>query len=133
MSFYDETKIKNEEEILQLNSSAFCRNRISERFTYTIKQIPISKYNNFNNNNNFNSHQTILYDIINYFPFSTFCFYKNKNINDANIEEYILNIIDDDYSSIARNENIHLFNQNRGLTETEETLFKTTTDRKELY
>jgi hypothetical protein len=87
MSFYDETKIKNEEEILQLNSSAFCRNRISERFTYTIKQIPISKYNNFNNNNNFNSHQTILYDIINYFPFSTFCFYKNKNINDANIEE----------------------------------------------
>jgi hypothetical protein len=78
MSFYDETKIKNEEEILQLNSSAFCRNRISERFTYTIKQIPISKYNNFNNNNNFNSNQTILYDIIIIFLFQLFVFIKIK-------------------------------------------------------
>ena len=129
MTYTDETNIKNEDKILQFNSSAFCRNRITERFTYTIKQIPISKYNNLNNNNN----QTILYDIINYFPFSTFCFYKNKNINDTNIEEYILNIIDDDFSSIARNENIHLYNQNRGLAETEETLYKSTTDKKELY
>ena len=132
MTFIDETIIKNEEEILQFNSSAFCRNRITERFTYTIKQIPISKYNNLNNNT-FNNNQTILYDIINYFPFSTFCFYKNKNINDANIEEYILNIIDDDYSSIARNENINLYSQNRGLSETEETLYKSTTNKKELY
>ena len=121
-TFNDETKIKNEEEILQFNSSAFCRNRITERFTYTIKQII-----------NFNKNEKILYDIINYFPFSTFCFYKNKNINDENIEEYILNIIDDDYSSIAKNENIHLYSENRGLRETEETLFKSTSNKKEIY
>ena len=127
-TFIDDSNIKNQDEILKFNKSAFCRERITDRFISVIKRIPISKYNNFNNN-----HNQVLYDIINYFPFSTFCYY-NKNKNEENLqEEFILNVIEDDFSNIAKKENIRFFNQNEGLKETEQILFKSTTKTKELY
>jgi len=127
-TFIDDSNIKNQDEILKFNNSAFCRERITDRFISVLKQIPISKYNKNNKGN-----QIILYDIINYFPFSTFCYYKNKNINDASIEEYILKVIEDDFSNITKKENMQLLNQNEGLKETEQLLFKSTTNSKNLH
>ena len=65
--------------------------------------------------------------MINYFPFSTFCFYKNNpiNINDPN-KEYILKVVEDNFYEIAKKENIRFGNQNEGLKETEQVLFRTT-------
>ena len=36
--------------------------------------------------------------MINYFPFSTFCLFKQKNIINENSDEYILNVIEDNLS-----------------------------------
>ena len=129
--FEDDSKIKDQDEILKFNNSAFCRNRITESFKCDIKQINISKYNNFNPN----SRQTILYDIINYFPFCTFCYYKNNilKVEDENMEEYVLNVIEDNFANIASKENMRIFNKNEGLKETEELIFKSTTNNKQLY
>jgi hypothetical protein len=68
--------------------------------------------------------------MINYFPFSTFCFYKNNPINingpnDPN-QEYILKVVEDNFNEIAKKENIRFGNQNEGLKETEQILFRTT-------
>ena len=126
-TYLDESIIKNENELLKFNSSALCKERIVDRFITAIKQIPISKYYNFANNRN----PIILYDMINYFPFSTFCYYKIKNINDENFDEYILNVIEDDFRSVAQKENLR-FSQNEGLKETEELIFKSNTKTKKL-
>ena len=126
-TFLDDTKIKNENEILKFNSSAFCKERLTDRFITALKIIP-----NYNNNFNDNRNQLILYDMINYFPFSTFCFFKNNNFQDGISDEYVLNVIEDDFRIIAQNENLR-FSQNEGLKETEQILFRTTTITKKLY
>ena len=128
-TFIDDSNIKNQEEILKFNGSAFCRERITDRFITAIKLIPTSK----SKNNDYNNNNKVLYDLINYFPFCTFCYYKNTNPNEENFEEYILNAIEDDFSDIATKENIGFFTQNKGLKEKEQVLFKTTTNTKQLY
>ena len=121
-TYIEDSVIKNQENILSFNNSAFCRERITDRYTSVLKKIPYSNYN-----------QSILYDMINYFPFSTFCLFKQKNIMNENNEEYILNVIDDNLSSIAKKENLKLSNQYNGLTETEQTIFKSSTNSKKIF
>ena len=119
-TFLDDSILPNQDKILKFNNSAFCRERITDRFISVLKKIPSKLVNKRNN--------PILYDMINYFPFSTFCFYQNNtvNINDPN-KEYILKVVEDNFSEIAKKENIRFGSQNEGLKETEQILFKTTT------
>ena len=139
-TFIDDSFIKNQENILSFNNSAFCRERITDRYVTVIKQIP---------NNNANTNLNVLYDMIYYFPFSTFCYYKKNNflINDNNNDdnnndinnninynnEYILEVIEDNISSIAQKENLKLSNKLNGLKEKEEMIFKSSTDNKKIF
>ena len=138
-TFIDDSFIKNQDNILSFNNSAFCRERITDRYVTVIKQIPY--YNNSNLNSN------ILYNMIYYFPFTTFCYYKksnlindnNNNINNNinNINDYnnedILKVIEDNMSSIAQKENLKLSNKLKGLKENEEIIFKSNTDTKKIF
>lgn len=116
-TFLDDSILPNQDKILQFNKSAFCRERITDRFISVFKKIPNKLVNKRNN--------TILYDMINYFPFSTFCFYKNNsiNVNDPN-KEYILKVVEDNFSEISKKENVRFGNQSEGLKETEQILFR---------
>ena len=71
--------------------------------------------------------------MINYFPFSTFCYFKQPNITNETNDEFTLNVIEENLSSIAKKENLKLSNQLGGLKETEEILFKSSTDTKKLF
>ena len=125
-TYYDDSFIKNQDNILSFNNSAFCRERFTDRFITNIKQIPNS--NNLDKNN-FN----ILYDMVCYFPFSTFCYYKQRNVINDNSEEYILNVIEDNLSTIAKKENIKLMNKFDDLKENEEIIFKSSTGNKKIF
>ena len=125
-TFLDDSIIKNQDEILKFNNSAFCRERITDRFISVLKQIPISGNKNKNNNQ-------LLYDMINYFPFSTFYYYNKKSLNNEILGEYVLKVIEDDFSNIAKKENMRLSSQNEGLKETEQLLFRTTSNTKKLF
>ena len=121
-TFLDDSILPNQDKILKFNNSAFCRERITDRFISVLKKIPNKLVNKRNN--------PVLYEMINYFPFSTFCFYKNNPINingpnDPN-QEYILKVVEDNFNEIAKKENIRFGNQNEGLKETEQILFRTT-------
>ena len=133
-TFIDDSYIKNQENILSFNNSAFCRERITDRYVTVSKQIPFS---NMNLNNTIDKDipykPNVLYDMINYFPFSTFCLFKQKNIINENSDEYILNVIEDNLSSVAKKENLKLSNQLEGLKETEQIIFKSSTDSKKLF
>ena len=122
-TYIDDTHIKNQENILAFNSSALCRERITDRYITVIKEIPSEVNNN------------ILYDKINYFPYNTFVYYKKKILIDENNYEYeyTLNAIDENLDIIAKKENLRLSNQMEGLKEKEEIIFKSTTDNKQLY
>jgi hypothetical protein len=102
-TFLDESILPNQDKILKFNNSAFCRERITDRFISVLKKIPSKLVNKRNN--------LILYDMINYFPFSTFCFYKNNpiNINEPN-KEYILKVVEDNFNEIAKKENTRFGN-----------------------
>ena len=125
-TYIDDSFIKNQDNILSFNNSAFCRERFTDRYITYIKQIPNS--NNLDKNN-FN----ILYDMIRYFPFSTFCYYKQRNVINENSEEYILNVIEDNLSTIAKKENIKLINKFDDLKESEELIFKSSTENKKIF
>ena len=125
-TYIDDSFIKNQDNILSFNNSAFCRERFTDRYITNIKQIPNS--NNLDKNN-FN----ILYDMIRYFPFSTFCYYKQRNVINENSEEYILNVIEDNLSTIAKKENIKLINKFDDLKESEELIFKSSTENKKIF
>jgi hypothetical protein len=124
-TFLDDSILPNQDKILKFNNSAFCRERITDRFISVLKKIPNKLVNKRNN--------PVLYEMINYFPFSTFCFYKNNPINingpnDPN-QEYILKVVEDNFNEIAKKENIRFGNQNEGLKETEQILFRTTSSK----
>ena len=127
-TYSDDTNIKNQDEILKFNSSAFYRERITERFISSLKKMPKLKYNKYNNRNNNN-----LYDIIKYFPFTTFCFSENKEIGANYKDKYQLKAIEDDFSFLAENENIIYFNPTKGLKEKEETIFSSISKEKRIY
>ena len=116
-TYKNDIYIQNEEKILILNNSAFCRERITDRFTITIKQIPIK------------NNKQILCNIVNYFPFSTFYYFKN----DDNVNEYILNVVDDSFGRVAKLENIKYKFHSDGLKEKEQLIFKTNFKEKKLY
>ena len=133
-TYIDDSNINNQESILSFNTSAFCRERITDRYSSVLKKIPFSNYNLNVTNNSFTiNNQNILYDMINYFPFSTFCLFKQKNSMNENSEEYTLNVIEDNFSSIAKKENLKLSNQLDGLNETEQIIFKSSTDTKKIF
>ena len=138
-TIFDDTYIPKQEEILQFNKSAFCRERITDSFQYTMKQshIPsiISFYNNILNNNanniNINNNiinsNNILYDYITYFPYETFSIFYYNN-------ETILNVMEEDLSIVGKNQykkNIIGNNYTEGdFNEMEEIIFKSTTQNK---
>ena len=133
-TFIDDSFIKNQENILSFNNSAFCRERITDRYVTTIKQIPFSNMDLRNTVGGIIPNKSnVLYDMINYFPFSTFCLFKQKDLINENSEEYILNVIEDDLSSISKKENLKLSNQLVGVKETEQIIFKSSTDTKKLF
>ena len=139
-TYIDDTNIKNQDEILKFNNSAFYRRRIINNYKLSLKQMSLTEYNRYNYNNNdfyYNNFsirkKNILYDIINYFPFTTFCYYKDKNEKDKNLDEYILKVIDDDFSEIAKNENLLYFNPNNGIKEKEEIIFRSNSNNKKVY
>ena len=122
-TYYDDSFIKNQDNILSFNNSAFCRERFIDRYITNIKQIP-------NSNNLDKINFNILYDMICYFPFSTFCYYKIMN---ENSEKYILNVIEDNLSTIAKKENIKLMNKFDDLKENEEIIFESSTGNKKIF
>ena len=121
-TYFDDSDIKNQENILSFNNSAFCRERFTDRYITNIKQIP-------NLTNNFN----ILYDMIWYFPYSTFCYFKQKTTINENSEKYFLNVVEDNLSSIAKKENIKLMNRFDDLKENEEMIFNSSTENKKIF
>ena len=129
-TYTDDSFIKNQDNILSFNNSEFYRERITDRYFSVSKQIPFS---NNNLNKNLPVNDNILYEMINYFPFSTFCYFKQPNITNETNDEFTLNVIEENLSSIAKKENLKLSNQLGGLKETEEILFKSSTDTKKLF